>query len=147
MLQTMKKEKSFLLGAILLLFGILLIVSSLLSMYIPNDLEGKCVATVTKVSTSEQMIESKSVPQTVYKTYISYVVDGVSYEDVEAVTSTSAVNVGDTIQVAYNTDNPYEVTPATDIMTIAIRVGGYVMLFLGLLISMDYFLEKNVESC
>lgn len=141
------KQKSFLTGAVFLIIGLVLIGISMLAVNSNDSLKGRCTATVTKVSTSEQMLSNKSIPQTVYKTYISYEVDGVSYENVESVTSTTVVNVGDRMQIAYNLENPVENTIISNTSALAVRICGYITLFLGFLVSTDYFLEKNDKVC
>ncbi len=104
----MKKITRLLFPIIAVVLGIIAIVSGVHKMATKDLYDSTVTATIVDVQ--EEWDNTGEDSELVYHVYIDYEVDGVKYEHVESPESDSTMQVGDTIELLYQSKDPSKIS-------------------------------------
>lgn len=144
-MKTFIKMKSFFLATMLIILGFGIVLGSAIFINYTDKANGKTIATVTKIVASKEKVNTgnEELYTDVYTEYVSYEVDGVEYQNVEYGKCNKLVNVGDTMRIGYEIDQPSVPVHIGNSSIIAVRVCGWIVVFLGFINAIGYFTEEK----
>lgn len=102
----MQKILSLVGPIIAIILGIVVVVAGVHKLSTKDLYDSTAQATVVDVQ--EEIENDGEDTRTVTKVFIDYEVDGVKYEHVEAPESDSTMQIGDTVEILYQSKNPSE---------------------------------------
>lgn len=106
--------------------GAVLVLLSVVGIFVSKSYDGKTMATVSKIVESEEVetYGDDTVFETVYTQFITYSVEGTVYKDVEFGTCDKSTQVGDLIEIVYDTKDPTRVSTSSITVPIIVSIVG-----------------------